>query len=460
MHERESVFHLFFRKIPFYGGFTVAAGLQAVIDFLSHFYFDKTDLAFLGSLRHEDGTLIFEQAFLDYLCNMRFSIDLDAVEEGTVVFPFEPLIRVKGPLMQCQLLESPLLNLVNFPTLIATKSARICLSAKGDPVLEFGMRRAQGIDAALTASRSAYIGGCSATSNVLAGKIWGIPVKGTHAHSWVMSFDEEIEAFYTYAKIMPSNCVFLVDTYNTLEGIKKAIEVGKWLEKQGKKLIGVRLDSGDLAYLSIQARNLLDEEGFKQTQILASNELDEQIISDLKSQGAKINVWGVGTNLVTGKDQPALDGVYKLSALRDDDGTWKYKMKLSEQMQKISNPGILQVRRYYSDKENIADVLYDIHSDLSQGCVIVDPLDITRKKELSSNFKTRDLLVPILKEGELVYKSPLLDEIRDKAKQELSFFHDGIKRIFHPHLYPVGMEKTLYELKIKMITEAREIYRK
>jgi nicotinate phosphoribosyltransferase len=271
-----------------------------------------------------------------------------------------------------------------------------------------------------------------------------------------MAFDEEIEAFYAYAKAMPDNCVFLVDTYDTLEGVKNAIDVGVWLKTIGKKLLGIRLDSGDLAYLSIQSRKMLDDAGFPDTQIIASNELDEQIISDLKSQGAKISIWGVGTNLVTAKNQPALDGVYKMSALRDENGSWNYKMKLSEQMQKISNPGILQVRRYYSDVENVADVIYDLHTDLSNGCLIVDPLDVTRKKRLAPDLKGKDLLQPIFKKGKLVYDEPPLEEIRKGVKKELSFFHDGVKRLIHPHLYPVGMEKTLYDRKIQMINEARK----
>jgi len=455
IQDTESVFHLFFRKKPFQGGFTVSAGLHSVIDYIQNFRFDGSDISYLASLKETDGAAIFEPGFLKYLEDLRFTVDLDAMAEGTVVFPYEPIIRVQGPLLQCQLLESPLLNLINFPTLIATKAARICLAAKGDPVLEFGMRRAQGIDGALTASRAAYIGGCSVTSNVLAGKTWGIPVKGTHAHSWVMAFDDELEAFDTYAKSQPSNCVFLVDTYDSLEGIKNAIKVGNWLKSIGKKFLGIRLDSGDLAYLSIRGRKMLDEAGFPDAQIIASNELDENLISDLKNQGAKINVWGVGTNLVTGKAQAALDGVYKMSAIRDAQGNWKYKMKLSEHMQKISNPGILQVRRYFSQIENVADVIYDTSTDLDKGCLIIDPLDVTRKKRLAPELNFQDLLQPILKQGKMVYQEPSLDEVRSWAMRSLSFFDDSIKRLHYPHLYPVGMEKNLYDLKLRMINEAR-----
>ena len=263
------------------------------------------------------------------------------------MFPYEPLLRIQGPLIECQILESPFLNLINFPTLIATKAARICIAANDESVMEFGLRRAQGLDGALTASRAAYIGGCDSTSNVLAGKIFGIPVKGTHSHSWVMVFDEEEEAFQAFAECMPNQCVFLVDTYDTIEGIKKAIRVAKWLKERNKKFLGVRLDSGDLAYLSIKARQMLDEAGFPEAKIVASNELDETLIIELKRQGAMISVWGVGTNLVTAKDQPALDGVYKLSAIRNPGGEWVDKLKLSEQMIKVSNPGILQVRIFF-----------------------------------------------------------------------------------------------------------------
>lgn len=451
----EGVFHLFFRRIPFKGGYTIAAGLESVIDYLENFTFSESDLAYLSTLKNSDGNPFFEPAFLKYLSQLKFSCDVDAVPEGTVVFPYEPMLRIKGPLIQCQLLESPLLNLINFPSLIATKAARVCTAANGDSVLEFGLRRAQGIDGALTASRAAYIGGCDATSNVLAGKLFGIPVQGTHSHSWVMVFDDEYEAFQTYAENSPSNCVFLVDTYNSLEGVKKAIEVGKWLRTQNKKLLGIRLDSGDLAYLSIKSRELLDEAGFKETVIVASNELDEYLIRDLKAQGAQITVWGVGTNLITAKDQPALDGVYKLSALREPGGEWKYKVKLSEQMIKISNPGIQQVRRFYSRIENIADMIFDIDHEPKGDASIVDPLDSTRQKILKKGIAYEDLLIPIFRTGKRVYQLPTLFQIRERTQAQLNHFHVGIKRFINPHLYVVGMEKGLYELKIDLVNKIR-----
>ncbi|HEX8833371.1 MAG TPA: nicotinate phosphoribosyltransferase, partial [Abditibacteriaceae bacterium] len=347
--DREAVFHLTFRKNPFAGGFSIACGLQPALEYLQNLKFDETDLEYLATLRGNDQKLLFDRAFLDYLRDMEWQIDVDAIEEGTVVFPHEPLMRVQGPMLQCQLVETALLNILNFQTLIATKAARVCLAARGEDVLEFGSRRAQGIDGALSASRAAYIGGCAATSNVLAGKLFDIPVKGTHAHSWVMLFDDELESFKAYAKAMPNNCVFLVDTYNTLDGVRHAVQVGQWLRPLGHRLAGIRLDSGDLAYLSIEARRILDEAGFTEVPIVASNDLDEHLIASLKEQGARIAVWGVGTRLVTGGDQAALGGVYKLSAVREGDG-WKTKIKLSEQAIKVSNPGIQQVRRYADER--------------------------------------------------------------------------------------------------------------
>ncbi len=456
LDRKEAVFHLFFRRAPFHGGFTVVAGLEAVVDYLQNFRFDPTDLDYLKSLANIDGKRVFPDDFLNYLAKMKFSCDIDAMPEGTIVFPYEPLLRIQGPLIQCQILESPLLNLINFPTLIATKAARVRIAAKDDQILEFGLRRAQGIDGSLTASRSAYIGGCNATSNVLAGKLFGIPVRGTHSHSWVMVFDDELESFQTIAENMPANTLFLVDTYDTIEGVKKAIEVGKWLKRHGKTLKGIRLDSGDLTYLSIKSRKMLDAAGFQDAVIVASNELDESLISELKRQGAQIGVWGVGTNLVTSKDQPALDGVYKLSALRDAGEPWKYKLKLSEQMVKVSNPGILQVRRFQSKNTNVADMLYDINANLNHTTAcLVDPLDPTRQKTLKKDLHGEDLLVPIFRKGQCVYKLPLLEKIREKTLQELEKFHSGIKRFMNPHEYVVGMEKSLYDLKIALIKNIR-----
>lgn len=454
MAEKESVFHLFFRRRPFNGGFTIAAGLEAVVDYIDNFHYDESDIAYLAQLQDEEGNRYFDEPFLDWLKNLKLTLDIDAVPEGTAIFPYEPLIRVRGPLAQAQLLESPLLNLINFPTLIATKAARIRIAAGDDSVLEFGLRRAQGIDGALTASRSAYIGGCDSTSNVLAGKKYGIPVRGTHAHSWVMVFEEEVEAFKTYAEALPGNTVFLVDTYDTLEGVKNAIEVGFWLKERGKKFAGIRLDSGDLAYLSIEARKCLDRSGFTDTKIFASNELDENVISELKRQGAQITVWGVGTNLVTSANQPALDGVYKLSAI-DENGKWRDTIKLSEQLVKVSNPGIQQVRRFIKDSQYQADMIWDINHPISAEPHIADPLDATREKQVPSSWNFIDLLVPIFEKGKRVYELPSLLDIKKKTQNELMHFHSGIKRFMNPHQYIVGMEKGLLQRKIDLIREVR-----
>ncbi len=457
LDKKETVFQLFFRKQPFKGGFTVAAGLEMAIKFIENFKFEESDFAYLATLKDSTGHNLFTPDFFDYLRDFKFTCDIDAVPEGTIVFPYEPLLRVTGPLIQCQLLETPLLNQINFPSLIATKAARVCLAAKGDSVMEFGLRRAQGIDGGMSASRAAYIGGCSSTSNVLAGKLFNIPVAGTHSHSWVMIFEKEEEAFKAYAKAYPTNSVFLVDTFNTIEGVKKAIRIGEWLRSQGNELAGIRLDSGDLAQLSIISRKMLDDAGFKDAKIVASNELDETIINELKQQGAQISVWGVGTNLVTGKHQGALDGVYKLSAVRDPGEPWHYRLKLSEQMTKISDPGILQIRRFKTDNENIADAIYDIHSDVSNGCVIYDPLDHTREKKLGNGMESVDLLVPIMRKGQTVYKFPKLSDVRQNTQKELNQFAQGIKRFLNPHLYFAGIEKSLYEKKVELIKHIRKL---
>jgi nicotinate phosphoribosyltransferase len=456
--EQEAVFHLFFRQNPFKGGYTIATGLQYVVDYLDSFQFSEDDVQYLGGLEGNDGQPLFERGFLEYLVGLKLRCDVDAVPEGTVVFPHQPLIRVKGPILQCQILETALLNIVNFQSLIATKASRICAATGGEPVLEFGLRRAQGIDGALAASRAAYIGGCAATSNVLAGKLFGIPVKGTHAHSWVMSFDDEISAFESYAEAMPNNCVFLVDTYDTIEGVRKAIEVGQELRKTGHEMVGVRLDSGDLAYLSIEARRLLDEAGFPNATIVASNDLDEGIIASLKDQGAKIAVWGVGTKLVTAYDQPALGGVYKLGAMMNDLGQWQPKVKLSEQAIKTSTPGILQVRRFCNDQGAVADMIYNELAGEPADSVMVDPLDPTRRRRLDSDLlMASDLLIPIVRNGKIVHQQGELAAIRKHAAEQLALFEGGIRRHTNPHQYPVGLEQRLHDLKTDLILRARRV---
>jgi len=453
--QKEAVFHLSFRRPPFNSGFTICCGLDAVIDYLQHLQFETADLRYLSTISGIDKKPLFPPAFLDYLRDLRWSCDVDAVPEGTVVFPHEPLLRVQGPLLQVQFVETALLNFLNFQSLIATKAGRICLAARGDPIIEFGLRRAQGIDGGLTATRAAYIGGCAGTSNLLAGKMYGIPVAGTHAHSWVLSFDSELEAFEQYAKALPNNCVFLVDTYDTLTGVKHAIEVGKRLREQGHELIGVRLDSGDLAFLSIQARKLLDEAGFGKTTILGSNDLDEHIITSLKQQGATIAAWGVGTKLVTAYDNPALGGVYKLSAVHQPGAPWQPKVKLSEQAVKSTNPGILQVRRFRSAKEFIGDAIYDLSRSMPKEFVIVDPSDLTRRKRIPAKASSEELLVPVFRRGKLVYDAPSLVSIRERVQQQLASFHPGIKRFVNPHQYPAGLELSLHDFKTKLILQMR-----
>lgn len=442
LHNYEAVFHLFFRKNPFKGKYAIAAGLETVIAFIEHFHFAQDDIDYLATLKGNDGNPLFEAEFLHYLSELKFDCSIDAIPEGTIVFPHQPLLRIRGNIILCQLLETPLLNILNFQTLIATKAARVCAAAKGESVLEFGLRRAQGKDGALSASRAAYIGGCAATSNVLAGKLFHIPIKGTHAHSWVMSFDEEMTAFEKYADAMPNNCVFLVDTYNTLEGVKKAIKVAKKLRETGHEAVGIRLDSGDLAQLSIEARKLMDEAGFPAMQIVASNDLDEYEIEHLKQKGAKIDIWGVGTKLVTAYDQPALGGVYKLSAIRAPHEAWKFRVKLSEQAIKVSNPGILQVKRYMENGKPVGDMIF---SEIEAHCQDeMLTFETNEKVSFSQNTTKENLLVSIFDKGEKSYTSPSLSEIRALSLNQVALFEEISN-------YKVGLETTLYELKMKMI---------
>ncbi len=462
--EREAVFHLFFRKAPFGGGYSIACGLQTAVEYLENLQFDTEDLNYLGTLTGADQNPLFENGFLDYLSKLRWTCDLDAVAEGTTTYPHEPLVRVTGPILQCQLVETPLLNLINFQTLIATKAARVCTAASvfsphaTDRVIEFGLRRAQGIDGALSASRASFIGGCAATSNVLVGRLHGIPVVGTHAHSWVMTFGSEREAFDLYADAMPNNCVFLVDTYDTLDGVRQAVEVGRRLRASGHELLGVRLDSGDLAWLSIEARKILDDGGFPNASIVASNDLDERLITSLKLQGARIDTWGVGTKLVTAFDQPALGGVYKLGAIRDEHGAWQHRIKLSEQTVKVSNPGILQVRRFEQASEHRGDMVYDQQSnwDHNGEVMMVDPADRNRQKTFAADMPFTDLLQPVFRHGERIGEPPSLQSIRDRVRAQLSQTPLAVQRFDYPHQYPVGLERGLFDLKAKMIQAARE----
>jgi nicotinate phosphoribosyltransferase len=453
--EREAVFHLFFRKNPFNGGYAIACGLATAIELLEQLRFDGGDLEYLATLQGNDGEALFDPAFLAYLGEMRWTCDVDAMPEGTLAFPHEPLVRVTGPMLQCQLVETPLLNIINFQTLIATKAARVCDAARGEPVLEFGLRRAQSIDGALSASRAAYIGGCSATSNVLAGKLYDLPVKGTHAHSWVMFYDDELESFRKYAAAMPNNCVFLVDTYDTLRGVERAIEVGVELAASGHRMAGIRLDSGDLAHLSIEARKLLDAAGFTEVAIVASNDLDEHVITSLKEQGATIGVWGVGTKLVTGYDQPALGGVYKLAAVRGDDGEWVHKIKLSEQIIKISNPGIQQVRRYTRGGVFVGDMIHDLDRGIGTEDVMIDLTDSDWQHPVPAHAAHQDLLVPVFRKGARVYQATTIAAVRDKAAAQVASLSPRTRRFVNPHLYPVGLEVGLSENKRALVAQAR-----
>jgi len=451
----QAVFHLFFRKLPFAGGYALAAGLEPVLELVEKFHFQADDLAYLATLQGSDGEPLFVADFLSYLQALRLRVDIDAVPEGTLVFGHEPLLRVRGSLIEAQLLETALLNVINFQTLIATKAARVCQAAKGDPVLEFGLRRAQGVDGALAASRAAYIGGCAGTSNVLAGKLYGIPVRGTHAHSWVMSFDSELEAFEAYADALPNNCVFLVDTYDTLDGVRNAIQVGQRLRARGQRLLGIRLDSGDLAWLSIEARKLLDAAGFQDATIVASNDLDERLIESLKQQGATISVWGVGTRLVTAYDQPALGGVYKLAMIGAQDQPLAPRIKISEQAAKISTPGVQQVRRFSRDGRLVADVIYDEQQPASLPMVLVDLLDPTRRRTLGPGLSHEDLLVPAVRSGQVVCARPTLATVRARALAQLGGLDATVRRFVHPHEYPVGLSQELHEQRTALIQQAR-----
>jgi nicotinate phosphoribosyltransferase len=423
MAEREAVFYLTFRTNPFRGPYAIACGLETVIKFLTELRFTPDDIAYLSQLKSENKPL-FPIEFLDYLQKLRFTCDLAAIPEGTLVFAKEPLLRIKGSLLQCQLLETPLLNFINFATLIATKATHVCQAAKGDSVIEFGLRRAQGPDGGLTASRSAYIGGCTGTSNVLAGKIYDIPTHGTQAHSWIMAFPDELTSFQAFANLMKNKTVLLVDTYDSVQGIKNAIQVAKNLNEKGYSLAAIRLDSGDLLQLSQHAREQLDAAGFQNTQIIASGDLDENIIRNLKAKNAPINSWGVGTKLVTAYDQPALNTIYKLAAIRGNNGQWTYKMKISDQKNKMTMPGILQVKRYYTQNHFVKDIIYDVK------------LGIDSQPQKNAEY-TQDLLIPIFQKGQLVYQSPNIHHIRKFCMQQVQDFST------ERNDYPVEIENRL-----------------
>lgn len=448
MAGNEGVFDVFFRPKSNIT-YAIAAGLQSVIDYINNLHFGPEDLAYLRSLD------LFDEPFLAYLGELRFTGEIYAVPEGTVVFPYEPLVRVRAPILQAQLIETALLTFVNHQTLIATKASRVCYAAGGGAVLEFGLRRAQGADAGIYGARAAVIGGCSSTSNVLAGEMFGIGVSGTHAHSWVMSFPDELSAFRAYADTFPKACLLLVDTYDTLRsGVPNAITVFRELRERGYEPMGIRLDSGDLAYLSKRARVMLDEAGFPQAKICASSDLDENVIRDLKMQGCRIDTWGVGTRLITSEDNPALGGVYKMAA-EVVDGRMVPKIKLSDNPAKVTNPGYKKLFRLYGpDGMAIADLiaLEEETLDETKPLRIFDP-EHSYKNMLVERFTARELLVPVFREGRQVYSSPSVAEIRAYARRELDTMWDEYRRLMQPHIYKVDLSDRLYDLKKRLIRE-------
>ena len=449
------IFDAFYRSNPCNNGYSICAGLEQVIEYLENLHFEEEDIDYLRS------TGLFEEDFLDYLRHFHFSGDVYAIPEGTVVFPREPLVKVIAPIMEAQLVETAILNIINHQSLIATKTSRIVFAADGDGIMEFGLRRAQGPDAGLYGARAAMIGGCVGTSNVLAGQLFDVPVMGTHAHSWIMSFKDEYTAFKNYAKMYPDNCTLLVDTYDTLKsGVPNAIRVFREFKESGHPLkkYGIRLDSGDLAYLSKEARKMLDAAGFKDATICASNDLDEFLLHDLKMQKAAIDSWGVGTNLITSKDCPSFGGVYKLAAIKNQDGEFIPKIKISENTEKITNPGNKTIYRIY-DKETgklKADLIcfageeYDTNEDL----LLFDPIETWKKTRLpGGTYTMREILVPVFINGECVYNSPSVMEIAAYCKQEKDTLWDETKRLFYPHRIHVDLSQKLYDVKKSLLDQ-------
>lgn len=452
------IFDAFFRNNPMDGGYAISCGLEQVIDLIKNLHFSKEDIDYLASLH------LFDQEFLDYLKDFKFTGDVYAIPEGSLMFPREPMVKVIAPIMQAQLLETAILNIVNHQSLIATKASRVCFAARGDGIMEFGLRRAQGPDAGIYGARAAVIGGCIGTSNVLAGQLFDVPVKGTHAHSWIMSFPDEYTAFKAYSEIYPGACLLLVDTYDTLKsGIPNAIRVFTEMREAGIPLkgYGIRLDSGDLAYLSKKARKMLDEAGFPDAVISASNDLDEFLIDSLKVQGAAITSWGVGTHLITSKDCPSFGGVYKLAAVKDADGNFVPKIKLSENTEKITNPGNKTIYRIYEKESGKvkADLicLVDEKFDENEPMLLFDPLEPWKKTRLAAGTYTlREMMVPVFLNGECVYESPSVMEIREYCKQELDTLWPETRRLINPHKIYVDLSKKLYDIKIELLGRMSE----
>lgn len=447
------IFDMFYRNNPEGNGYAICAGLEQLIDYVKNLHFTEDEIDYLKSLG------IFKPAFLAYLRDFRFTGDIYAIPEGTVIFPREPLVKVIAPIMQAQLIETALLNIINHQSLIATKTARIVRAAQGDGVMEFGCRRAQGPDAAIYGARAAIIAGCVGTSNVLCGQMFHVPVSGTHAHSWIMSFPDELSAFRAYAKLYPDACILLIDTYDTLDsGLPHAIQVFKELREQGihPKRYGIRMDSGDLAYLSKKVKVALDAEGFTDAIISASNDLDEGLIGSLKAQGATINSWGVGTNLITSKDCPAFGGVYKLAAIwNEPEQRFEPKIKISENAEKITNPGDKKIYRIY-DLEGmiIADLiaLADEEFSSKDPLLLFDPIETWKKTLLpGSSYTMRELLVPVFRKGDCVYESPSVKEIQNLCRRELNTLWEESKRFEYPHQTYVDLTRKLWNLKNNLL---------
>ncbi len=449
------IFDVFYRQNPCNGGYAICAGLEQVIEYVKGLNFTYEDVDYLRSLG------IFDEEFLHYLSGFHFSGDIYAIPEGSVIFPKEPLLKVVAPIMEAQLVETAILNIINHQSLIATKASRVVFAAAGDGIMEFGLRRAQGPDAGLYGARAAVIGGCVGTSNVLAGKLFDVPVLGTHAHSWIMSFPDEYTAFKAYADLYPDNCTLLVDTYDTLKsGVPNAIRVFQEMRDAGVKLTryGIRLDSGDLAYLSKKARKMLDEAGFEDATIAASNDLDEYLLHDLKIQGAAITSWGVGTNLITSKDCPSFGRVYKLAAIKTEDGEFVPKIKLSENTEKITNPGNKTIYRIYDKATGKirADLICFVDEEFNpdEDLVIFDPLETWKKTKLKGgSYTMRELMVPVFRNGECIYQSPSVKEIAAYCTQEKATLWDETKRLFYPHRVYVDLSDKLYAVKKDLLNQ-------
>lgn len=448
--KQRACFDLYYRQNPDGGGFCVFAGLESLIRYVNNLKIYPDDLDYLAGLG------IFSKEALEEISRgIRFTGDIWAVPEGTLVFPNEPLVRVMGPIAEAQILETTLLAMVGHQTLIATKAARLKTATRGAPVIDFGTRRAHGVEAALYGARAAYIGGCEGTSNVRAGKLFDIPVRGTHAHSWVESFDNEIDSFRTFSQIFPDSCVLLVDTYDVAEGMRNAINVAGEMRRSGKALNGIRIDSGDLAYYSKVARAMLDEAGFPEVKILASSDLDEWLIETLRDQGAQIDIWCVGTKLMTSYQTPALGVVYKLMAADRGDGKLLPKIKISQNPEKVTNPGVKKIIRFYSVKGRMmGDLITDVGEPIPESAPVVahHPMYDYMKKTYKPPYYAREIMVPIFEQGRQVYDPPSLKRIKEHAEEELESLEAETKRFINPHIYKVSLSDRLYHIKQRLLT--------